>query len=157
MFWNWVLWNETISCHINKQEMAHPSATSSLQMWMRAPKTVIQHMLPPPMVITEELGNARSSHLPLHKVNRETRLAPDSWAAYGRNESSESRGLHLPTHRMLNSLTWYPIFDVQPDCFFCCKLMCSLTCPPAFLEQFSQSYWDAVSRTWSPKHSHQIK
>ena len=29
------------------------------------------------------------------------------------NEFSESRGLHLPIHRMLNSLTWYLIFDVQ--------------------------------------------
>ena len=26
---------------------------------------------------------------------------------------SEPKGLHLPIHRMLNSLTWYLIFDVQ--------------------------------------------
>ena len=32
---------------------------------------------------------------------------------YGRNESSESRGLHLPRNRTLNSLTWYLIFDIQ--------------------------------------------
>ena len=74
---------------------------------------LVQGILPPPMVTAEELGDARSSHLLLLKVNRETGLAPDSWAAYGRIESSESRGLHLPRNRTLNSLTWYLIFDVQ--------------------------------------------
>ena len=68
-----------------------------------------------------------------------TREAQDSWGAYERNEFSESRDLHLPIHRMLNSLTWY------------------LMVPLASLEQFSQSYWDAASQVQSPKHSHQIK
>ena len=36
------------SCHINKQERSQPSAISGLQTWMRAPKTAIQWMLPPP-------------------------------------------------------------------------------------------------------------
>ena len=39
---------------------------------MRAPKTAIQQMLPPPTVIAEELGDCK-------KVNKETALAPDSW------------------------------------------------------------------------------
>ena len=93
----------------------------------------------------------------LLKVNKETGLAPDSWAAYERIAFSESRGLHLPIHRTLHSLTWYPIFDLQTACSFCCKLMYSLLSPLAFLEQFTQSHWDAASRAWSPKHSHQIK
>ena len=42
----------------------------------------------PPQWLLREWGNARG------KVNKETRLAPDS--AYERNEFSESRGLHLP-------------------------------------------------------------
>ena len=106
---------------------------------------LIQGMLPPPMVIAEKLGNASSSHLPLLKVNREPGLPPDSWAACGRIESSDSRGLHLPTHRALHSWTWHLIFDVQTPCSLCCKLVYSLTSPADALEQFSQSYWDAVS------------
>ena len=79
------------------------------------------------------------------KVSKETGLAPDSRGAYERNEFSETRGLCLPVHRMLNSLTWYLIFDVQTDRSLCCKLVYSLTSPPASLEQFSQSYWETVS------------
>ena len=41
--------------------------------------------------------NARS------KVNKETGLAPDSWGSYERNKFSETRGLYIPIHRMLNS------------------------------------------------------
>ena len=47
-FFSMSFWNENISCHINKQEMSQPLAISGLQMWMRAPKTVIEGMLPPP-------------------------------------------------------------------------------------------------------------
>ena len=36
--------------------MSQPSVISGLQMWMRAPQTVILWMLPPPTVIDEELG-----------------------------------------------------------------------------------------------------
>ena len=60
---NWcaqlAMWNENISCHINKEETSQPSAISGLQMWMRAPKTLIQEMLPLPMVIAEELGECK--------------------------------------------------------------------------------------------------
>ena len=102
-------------------------------------------------------GNARISHLPhchsLRWTRKETGSAPDSWGAYERNEFSEPRGLHLPIQRMLNSLTWYLIFNVQRACSLCCKLVYSLTPPPTSLEQFSQSYWDAVSPSWDPKHS----
>ena len=41
-------WNENIPWHINKQERSQPPAISGLRMWMRAPKTAIQWMLPPP-------------------------------------------------------------------------------------------------------------
>ena len=141
---------ENISCHINKQEMSQPSGISGLQMWMRAPQTEIQ--LPLPTVIAEEPGEyTKQGKKKINKkrrrskVNKETELAPDSWGAYERNEFSESRDLHLPIHRMLNSLTWYLIFDVQTDRSLCCKLVYSLTSPPASLEQFSQSYWETVS------------
>ena len=62
------LWNENISCHINKQEMSQPSAISGLQMWMRAPQTVIQWML----MIAEELGDCKKQG---------EQLVPDSWGA----------------------------------------------------------------------------
>ena len=90
-------------------------------------------------------------------MNKEKGFALDSWGAYERNESSESIGLHFPILRLLNSLTQYLIFGVQTVCSLCCKFIYSLTFPPAFLEQFSQSYWDAVSLSSSPKLSHLIK
>ena len=156
-----ILWNENISCHINKQEMKQPSAISGLQRWMRAPKTncdlcdPVDVVGPPPRVPAPQLlrswQNARS------KVNNETGLAPESWCAYERNELSEYRGLLLLIHRKPSSLPWSLIFDVQTACFLCCKLVGSLTSPPASWEQFSQSYWDAVSQVLSPKLDHQIK
>ena len=66
----------------------------------------------PPQWLLRSWGNARS------KVNKETGLAPES--AYKRNEFSESRGFHLPLHRMLNSLSWYLIWSLMvglPDPF----------------------------------------
>ena len=105
----------------------------------------------PPWRLLRSWGNARSW------ANKEKGFALDSWGAYERNESSESIGLHFPILRLLNSLTQYLIFDVQTVCSLCCKFIYSLTFPPAFLEQFSQSYWDAVSLSSSPKLSHLIK
>ena len=60
------LWNENISCHINKQEMSQPSVISGHQMWMRALKT-------DPADAATFHGDC-SSHLPLLKVNKETGL-----------------------------------------------------------------------------------
>ena len=53
---------------------------------------------------------------------------PDGWGRRKRVNSVSQR-LHLPTHRMLNSLTWNLIFDVQTACSLCCKLVYSLTYP----------------------------
>ena len=83
-----------------------------------------------PMVIAEELGKCKK------QGEQGNRLSPDSWGAYARNGLSEPQGLHLPTHRMLSSLNWYLIFDVQTACFFCCKLAYSLTSPPGSLSSF---------------------
>ena len=140
---------------INKKCHSHQWFLVSSCEW-GLPKLILG-MLPPHMMIAEKLGNASSSRLLLLKVNREPGLAPDGWAVCGRNESSESRGLHLPRSRVLTSLTWYLTFDVQSACSLCCRLVYRLTSPPASLEQFCQSCWDTVSRAWSPKHSHQIK
>ena len=76
---------------------------------------------------------------------RKQDLAPGSWSAYEGNEFSEPRGLHLPIHRILTSLTWYLIFDVQTAGSLGGKLVHSLTSPLASLEQLSQSHWDAIS------------
>ena len=76
-------------------------------------------------------GNSGSSHLPLLKVNKEQDLAPHSWGSYERNEFSEPRCLHLTIHRMINSLTWYLIFNVQIAGSLCGKLVCGLTPHPA--------------------------
>ena len=66
-------------------------------------------------------------------------LAPDSWGAYEKNEFCRHRGLHLPRLRMLNSWTWYLIFDAQTAESLCYKLVQSLTSPPASLEQSLKS------------------
>ena len=139
------IWNESISCHINTQEMSQPSAISpnmneGSQNWFSGCRWWLQRTW----------GNARS------RMNKETGLAPYCWGAYARNEFSKSRGLYLPIGRMWNSLTWYLIFDVK-TASLCWKLVYSLISLPASLEQFSQSSWDPVSLARSPKHFHQIK
>ena len=52
-------------------------------------------------------GNARSSHLPPPKVNKERGIGSRELRYLWKNEFSEPRGLHLPIHRKLNSLTLY--------------------------------------------------
>ena len=120
-----VLWNENISCHINKQEMSQPSVISGFLMWMRAPKTVIQRMLPPLLGLLRSWENTRSSHLPILTVNKETGFGPQTAKAHiHRKKLNEPRGLHLPIHRILNFLTWdiwlpllkYNFFDVKTPC-----------------------------------------
>ena len=144
--------NENIIYHINKQKMSQPSAISGLQMWLRAPQTVIQQLMPsPPQWLLRSWWNAGS------KVNRKQDWPQIAEVPVKGVNFSQPRGLHLPTHRMLSSLIWYLVFGVQNACFFCCKLVHSLTSPPSFLEQFSQCYWDTISWAQSPKHSHQIK
>ena len=140
----YALWSENICCH-NKQEMPQSSAISGLQMWMRSPKTVIQWMLPPPMLIAEKLGESKK---PSEQGNRIwpqiTRCIRKEWIQWGqRLPSSETQSAKIS------------IFDVQTACSLCCKLVYSLTSASASLEQFSQSYWEAVFWAWSPKHPHQ--
>ena len=96
---------------------------------------------------------------PLHCSCLENPRDGGSWwaAVYGVAQSRPWLKRLSSTHRMLNSLTWYLIFAVQTACSLCCKLVYSLIPPPASLEQFSQSYWDAVSHAWSCKYSHQVK
>ena len=147
------LWNKNISCHINQQEMSQPPAISS-KCEGGPPKLQSSRSCHPPEWLLRSWGNARS------KVNKGTGLAPDSWGAYERNELSEPRGLHLPIYRMLNSFTWYLIFDDQTAFSLCCKLVYSLTSPllpwSSFLratEMLSLGLGDSET----PKHYHQIK
>ena len=150
-FWLFtVMWNENTSYHIKEQEMSQPSAISGLQMWMRAPKTAIQQMPPRPQWLLRNWGMQEA------RCTRKQDLAPGSWSAYEGNEFSEPRGLHLPIHRILNSLTstWSLVFRLPTP--FVANLYIAWFLPTS-LKQFSQSYWDAVSLAQSPKHSHQIK
>ena len=127
------MWNDNTSCHINKQEMSQPSVTSGLQMWMRAPKLRSSGCCHPQRWLLRSWGNAVICHS-LRWLRKQDWPQIDSWGAYGRNKLSESRGLHLPIHRMPNSLTWYLIFDAQPACCPCCKLEYSPTSPSCLLE-----------------------
>ena len=135
---------------INKKCCSHQRFVASKYEWA-LPKLRSSRCCHPSWGLLRSWGNARS------KVNNETGLAPDTWGAYERSEFREPRGLRLPVHRMLNSLTWYLISDVQTACFLCWKLVYSLTFSPASLEQFSHRFWDADSRALSPKRSRQIK
>ena len=136
---------------VTKKCHSHQWFLASKREWAlpRLPSSRCCH--PHPQWLLKSWENSRS------KGNKETGLAPDSWDAYERNEFSEPRCLHLPIHTMLNSWTWYLISEVQTACSTCGKWVYRLTSPPASLEQFSQSYWDAVSWFQSPIHSHQIK
>ena len=107
-------------CH-SHQRFLPPNVNERSQNWDQCTRHLQWRLL-------RSWGKARS------KVIKET------GDAYERNECSGPRGLHLPKHRMLNSLTWYLILEVQTACFLCCKLLYSLTSPAASLEQFSQSY-----------------
>ena len=144
------MWNEYISCHINKQEMSRSLVISGVQMWMRLPKLwssrCCHHL-----GIAEELGQCKKQGEHGNRIGRrELSCRRKGWMQC-------ARGLHLPIHRMRNPLTSYLIFSVQTPCSLCCKLVYSLTSPSSSLEQCSQSYWEAGSKARSPKHSHQIK
>ena len=142
----WMSSNENVSGHINKAEMSKPSgARSSLQMWRRAPKAVIQKMLSPPTVTAEGREDAGIRHQFLLNVNKEISLTPDNRGAYKRSEFSEPRGLHPPVGIMLNSFTdaWSLLF--RPPAPFLTSLHSASIPPIAFLWQFSLSYWDAVA------------
>ena len=159
-------WNENISCHINKQEMSQPSAISSFQMWMRAPKA---------RCIWKEWIQGAQKLASSHTENTKfLNLISDLWCAdcllpcgSAGKESTCNVGRpgfnpwvgkipwrreKLPTHsRLENSMdrtvhevtkSWTQLSDFHFH--FCCRLVYSLTPPPASLEQFSLSYWDPV-------------
>ena len=146
------MWNENISCHINKQEMSQPSVISGLQMWRRAPQTGIQRMLPSPPHDCWGAGKMQET-----KWAKKQDWPQTAEVHMKRNEFREPRGLHLPLRRTLNSSTCYLIFDVETACSLCCKCVYSLISPSASLGAVFSSYWDAVCRAWSPQHSPQIK
>ena len=114
------LWNENISCHINKQKChSHQRYLASSCEWglpkLRSrgcshpptPQMAEDAAIPPtPQVIAEEWGECKE------QGELGNKIGPDSWSAWEKNECSEPRGLHLPIHRMLNSLTGYLIFAV---------------------------------------------
>ena len=119
------LLNENISCHINEQEMSPPSVISGPQMWMRAPQIVIQGVLllppPPSWWLLRGWGCRKQGE-------QGDRTGPDGWGR-GKGVGAVPPRLHLPRHRMLDSLTWYLIFDVQTACSLCCRCVYSLTYP----------------------------
>ena len=114
-------------CHSNQQLLA------SKCEW-GLPKLQSRGCCHPPKWLQKSWGNERS------RANKETGLAPDSWDVYDRIEFCEPRGWYLPMHNMLNFLICYLIFDVQTVCSFCCKLVYSLTSPPAPWNSFLRSY-----------------
>ena len=142
--------------------MSQPLPISALQMWMRAPKSVIQQMLPSSTVTAEELEvetggglDDRSSqrpHLPLLEANKETGFDPRELRCEGKEWIQWAQRLassHIWDAKFLNLIPDFSyltiISDAQTPCSLFCTLVDTLTTPAASLEQFSQSYWDAVS------------
>ena len=95
------VWNENIIYHINKQKMSQPSAISGLQMWLRAPQTVIQQLMPsPPQWLLRSWWNEYRK-----QGDQETGLAPDSWGACERSEFQSAQRLassHTQNAKFLN-------------------------------------------------------
>ena len=108
---------------LNKKCHSHGQFLASKCEW-EFPKLQSRGCCHPPKWLQRSWGNMRS------KANKETGLAPDIWDAYERIEFCEPGGWYLPRNSMLRSLIWYLIFD-QTVCSFCCKLVYSLTYPPA--------------------------
>ena len=93
-------------------------------------------------------------------------LAPTSWDEYERNDSSESRLIHLPIHRkVLNYLTWDIWFSLVHINTASVHITCPLlqtsiqpdSSPPTSSQQFSWGYLRSCLLVLSPKNSHQIK
>ena len=135
---------------INKKCYSHQRFLASKCEW-GLPKHWSSRCCQPPQWLLRSWGNARS------KANKGTELAPDSWGAYERNELSEPRGLHLPIYRMLNTFTWYLIFDDQTAFSLCCKLVYSLTSPllpwSSFLRA-TETLSLGLRDSETPKHYH---
>ena len=110
----------------NKKCHSHQWLISGFQMWMRAPQTVIQQMLPSPVRHGDHWGTVRMQEA------RSTRK--EDWSQISEvhtkgTNSVSPEAYTFPYCRMLNSLTWYLIFDVQTAYSLFCKLVYSLTSP----------------------------
>lgn len=115
-------------CHINKQDMSQ----SISDFWPPNGHEGSWNCChtPPPWWLLRSWENAESNR------NKETRLAPDSWGAYERNEFSEPRGLHLPYTQNTKFLNLTPDLSVKTACSFCCNLGYSRTSSCLLLERF---------------------
>ena len=115
------LWNENVSCHISHQQFLASKCEGELpKLWPSGAAT--PH--------SDCWGAGRTQEARWTGKQRWPQLAP---GACERNEFSKPKGLHLPMHRMLNSLTWYLIFDFQTFCSLYCKLIYSQTSPSCLL------------------------
>ena len=142
---------------INMQYHSHQQFLASKCEW-GLPKLRSSRCLPPSNGdCWGAWGNARSSHLPLLKVNKETGLAPDSWGAFWKKWIQWTQRLassHTQNSKFPNLLSdlWCS------DCLLSLlHTLYSLTPLLASLERFSQSHWDFISWSPSTKLSHQIK
>ena len=117
------LWDENISCHISKQEISEPSVTSGLQMWMRAPQTVIPQCVWIQHHFAEELGERK-------KPGERDRTA-----------EVHVKGMRVASSRAQNAKsladTWSLPFRL-PAPFVANLYIAWLS--PASVEQFSQSF-----------------
>ena len=104
-----------------------------------------------PTVIAEELGKCKKPGEQGH------RSSPRQLRCVRTELTQQAQSLASPRPSNAEFLNLTPDLWFSAACSLCCKLAYILTYPPDSLEQFSQSYWDSVSRAWSPEHSYPIK
>ena len=141
--------------------MSQSPATQALQMLISEPLGHRRRRIP---VIRQTSGCSHSLQRALRDSGCEQHgmLAPDRWDPYERNEP---RLLHPPIHRKaLNSFTWGIWFFNSQEIILMfripglgCKYRCNLTPPLPPQSSSLRVTWAAISWTWSPKNSHQIK
>lgn len=125
-----VLWNENISYHVNKQATSQPGVISGLNT---NSQTSISGRYHPPWWLPRGAGGMQEASW----MRRQD--WPQTAEMHKKGMNAVNRGLHLSIQRMLNSL----IPDRQVQFRLPAPFVANLSI--ASLEQFPQSYWDAVS------------
>ena len=130
------LWNETISCHTNKQEMSQRPAISGSKCEWGLPKPWSSGCYHLPTVVAEEPGACKQ------QGEQGKRIDPRQLSCIGKEWIQWAQRLACPHTENAKFLNLIP--DLRWQC---------PTSPPGSLDQFSPSYWDAVSGPLSKRRT----
>ena len=105
-------WEMECSCHISKQRCQSSAIAATAVVSWGALRKLRMERIP---ALQEPSESSHSLRWALRKLRmwKHGILAPDSWAAYQRNDFREPGLLYLPKHRTaLNSLAWIICFSL---------------------------------------------